>query len=371
MSQVALKITHILYAGLGGQGADLFALIEKGFLENASHNVIFVGIEEPRFEYVVRCDALNIPWTYIARIKSKSYLGFVFALFKRLSLIEPDIVLSHGLTATPSLTLYRVFSSRKRFLVLRDTQAHHLKRIQDWVFLFLANSLFDRIVYLTEEARSGAKAKLRYFYRGAKSVVINNGLDTEYFSPGSRPNVSNGIRIGMQSRLQANKDHPTLIDAFNALTKMQPELNLSLHIAGDGETLGPLRNYVETLGLSGRVFFHGMLGQSELRDFLSGLSIYVHSTHGETMSTAIMQALSMGLPVIASDVLGVSNMIKGGNGLLYRPGDATDLAAKVNSVIQDQSLLASLSMHARQGAVENYCNAAYVEKHNEVFRSNG
>lgn len=362
-----IKMVHILYSGLGGHGAVLFALLEHKFFDSAEHSVVFIGVEKPRSEYVARCEALSVPWSYVPRIKTKSYLSFVVSLTKKLLLIDPDTVFSHGLAATLSLTLLQSLSSRKRFFVLRETQAHHLKGLRDWILLLAANCAFDRIVYLTEEAKIGAKSKLRFFGRDKKSIVIGNGLDTDYFSRDAPAGSAKLIKIGMQSRLQANKDHRTLIDAFNILRTTQSNLNISLHIAGDGDTLSSLKGYVESLGLTHKVFFHGMLGQNSLRNFLSDLSVYVHCTHGETMSTAIMQALSMGLPVIASDVWGVSNMIKDGNGMLHRPGDASDLAEKINRVMHDERLAISLSAKARQGAVENYSNAVLVEKYNIVF----
>ena len=48
-------------------------------------------------------------------------------------------------------------------MVLRETQAHHLKSFREWMFLLLANFIFDRIVYLTKEAQLGARKKLRCF----------------------------------------------------------------------------------------------------------------------------------------------------------------------------------------------------------------
>jgi len=157
------KIVHILYSGLGGHGTVLFTLLENKFLESCEHHVIFVGVEEPRTEYIERCQALNIPWHYVARIAGQDNIHFIYSLFKILQWVDAELVFSHSLAATPSLALYRIFSCRKCFFVLRETQAHHLKRLQEWIFLLLANWVFDRIVYLTEEARIGAKAKLRFF----------------------------------------------------------------------------------------------------------------------------------------------------------------------------------------------------------------
>ena len=361
------KIVHILYSGLGGHGAVLFTLLEHQFLDFAEHVVVFVGIEEPRAEYIKRCAELNISWVYVPRISTTSYSRFVFTLLKKLLALDPNMIFAHGLAATPSLVLLRFFFWKKRIIVMRETQAHHLKSFRDWIFLLIANLAFNRVVCLTREAQIGAKAKLRFFHNEKKSVVIGNGLNTDYFCPDVKCAKNTSVKIGMQSRLQANKDHRTLIKAFHLLCFTNVASDVSLHIAGDGDTLPFLKNYVAELGLVDRVTFHGMLGQEELRKFLGDLSIYVHCTHGETMSTAIMQSLSMKLPVIASDVWGVSNMIENGNGLLYQPGDAIDLADKLNQLIADENLAKKLGERARQYALSNYSNSKLVKKYNEVF----
>ena len=82
------KIVHILYSGLGGHGAVLFTLLENKFLESCEHHVIFVGVEKPRPEYIERCQALSIPWHYVARIAGQDNINFIYSLFKINSLLK-------------------------------------------------------------------------------------------------------------------------------------------------------------------------------------------------------------------------------------------------------------------------------------------
>ena len=364
------KMLHIAYSGLGGHGAVLFSLLENQFLLGVTHIVLFVGVEQPRKEYVERCEKLSIKHAYIARDSVTSYFRFVLDIFRYLIKNNPGYIFAHGMAAVPAVSLFKLFFPGKKNVILRETQAHHLKSRHDWICLLLANFIFDRIVYLTDEAKSGAKAKLQFLHRDRKSIVIGNGLDTIYFAPHNSCSDSRVIKIGMQSRLQSNKDHRTLIDAFNMLNCRNSSFDLSLHIAGEGATLESLRDYVHSLALGNKIFFHGMLGQSDLKKFLSNLYIYVHCTHGETMSTAIMQAFSMGLPVIASDVSGVSNMVTNGNGLLYRPGDAFHLAENMEKIIRDPNLKKSLAEQARRCAELNFSNSILTKKYTDVFSNN-
>ena len=82
-----------------------------------------------------------------------------------------------------------------------------------------------------------------------------------------------------------------------------------MKIAGDGDFKEELVEYTEQLGLTNDVEFTGMIPEKALVNFLQSLDIYVHASLGETMSTAIMQAMACKLPIVASDVNRINNMI--------------------------------------------------------------
>jgi len=158
----------------------------------------------------------------------------------------------------------------------------------------------------------------------------------------------------MQSRLQPNKDHLTLIRAFAQICRCFPEKQFHLNIAGNGSTYIKITTLINQLGLSKRITLYGTLGKFELLNFLNNLDIYVHCTHGETMSNSIMQALSCGLPVIASNVLGVNNMITEESGILYRPSDSEDLTNKILYLVENPDIIEKLKIRARVHAINNY-----------------
>jgi glycosyltransferase involved in cell wall biosynthesis len=94
----------------------------------------------------------------------------------------------------------------------------------------------------------------------------------------------------------------------------------------------------------------------------------VHATLGETMSTAIMQVMACRLPIIASDVLGVNNMIKHNqNGLLVPAKNAEALRAAILQLIEDPKLSAELAANAFTFATENYSNIKMLQRYNEIF----
>ena len=174
----------------------------------------------------------------------------------------------------------------------------------------------------------------------------------------------------MQSRLSETKDHQTLIDAFALLLKTKTDKPVKLFIAGDGVCRAALEKQVQSLNLSDSIFFTGMLEENDLPEFINSLDIYVHATLGETMSTAIMQVMACRLPVIASDVLGVDNMIRHNeNGLLVPAKNTKALCDAVLQLINNPAAAGVLADNAFIFAKENYSNKKMLERYNIIFNS--
>lgn len=352
------RVVHVIYAGLGGHGAVLFSLLEGGFLAASKNFVLFLGVEAPRSEYIEKCNRLGVPYAHVSKL-GVGFCSFTRQIYRKLRGLTPDCVFLHGLAAVPAACLYKL-RWRRTAIILRETQAFQLKTWKDWVFLALASFVFDRIVYLTDEARNANVQRLGVFGKLAQTSVIGNGLDLDAFAGVYFPSSAE-IKIGMQSRFQSNKDHATLLRAFKMVLARCPQGEFTLHLAGDGETLPAVRRYAMELGISDRVHFPGMLDQTQLVDFLQSLTLYVHSTYGETMSTAIMQAMATGLPVIASDVSGVSNMVNGESGLVFPLENEEALADLMVGLVRCPERLIALSLAARTYA-ENEFDASVVQR---------
>jgi glycosyltransferase involved in cell wall biosynthesis len=325
-------VTHILYSGLGGHGSVFFSLVKADTTNKFNTTAIFCGIEEVRKDYIDQCHALNVPFTAI-RKKRGLDLRVYLSIFNALRKARPDVIVLHGSVFILPARLYRI--GRRTKIIVRDTQAHHLKNERDWKWFRLTVKLADKLIFLTRESKDGAVEKGDRTVIEQKAVVIPNGLDTAKFKTGPRPEPTQQWIIGMQSRLQLIKDHPTLLKAFALLQQELPQYQLRLRIAGDGDTMNDLVKLAAGLGISADVEFCGMLDEQALITFMHSLDLYAHASLGETMSNSIMQAMACGLPIVASDVWGINNMVDGQNGLLYKSGDAADLCAKLKLLITD------------------------------------
>lgn len=352
---MSLKVVHVLYSGLGGHGSVFFSLVRADSNRTVNSSAIFCGIEDVNPDYVALCQQYQVPYVSI-RKKPGLDMGTYRKLYRALKKIKPDIVVLHGSAFIPVAALYRLFR-KKMPVIVRETQAHHLKTPREWYWLKLSVKLANRLIFLTPESLDGVDNRFPKLRVREKAEIIPNGIDTDLYTPQNRNPSRPGLTIGMQSRLQKIKDHPTLLRAFHSILKSAPDLELKLRIAGDGTTMNELQELTAQLGITDRVEFCGMLAEAELKRFMDSLDIYVHATLGETMSNSIMQAMACGLPIIASDVWGVNNMLNDNvNAILVPPGSPDAMAEALLKLVRDQQLATSLGNEARKTAELEYSN---------------
>jgi glycosyltransferase involved in cell wall biosynthesis len=360
------KIVHVLYSGLGGHGSVFFSLVKADKNKMFNTGAIFCGIEKIRNDYVYQCKQLGVPYQSIRKIRR--FDPFIFLkLFKAFRKARPDVLFLHGATFILPVLLYKKFH-RKLKIIVRDTQAHHLKTKREKYWLKLAARHCDNLVFLTKESLDEALNELNIPSLHNKCLVISNGLDTELYSPVPARDLSEKIVIGMQSRLQPIKDHPTLLKAFALLIKKYPNRQVVLRIAGDGETRADLEKLAEELQIDKQTEFCGMLNEKDLIDFMHSLDIYVHASFGETMSNSIMQAMACGLPIIASDVWGINNMITGNeNGILFQSKDELRLCECLNTLILDENIRTKLAGNARLYGEKEFSSKELFDKYSQLY----
>ena len=360
-------VVHVIYSGLGGHAAVTFSLLEAGFLVKARHHVVLAGVESPLQDYTDRLDRMGITWSYVRKIPRRGYLRFFRQLRKNFASQDPDLLFLNGLAASPAaVALSWSLGGRRPKVILRESEPVQLKGAYEWLLLALAHRTMNQIVHLTPEAAQSAKKRLMWLHREQKVTIIPNGLDTTFFRRNPRSVEDGIIRIGMVSRLQHKKDHKTLLAAFDKLCFDRPDQRLKLYIAGDGATKLDIEEEISKRNLGDRVEMCGVLNNHGVRDLMNRLDIYVHSTFGETMSNSIMQAMAMALPIVASDVDGVENMVGPDFGLLVSPRDVGGLANCMAWFIDHPDQAKDYAARARHKAESEYSILKVVQQYEDA-----
>lgn len=362
-----MKILHVLYSGLGGHGNVFFSMVDANGNNEFEFAALYNGIEPVREEYIRKCNEKGIPWYYVKK-KPGLDIGYYLKLYRTIKKDCPHVIFLHGGAAALPAKLAKLTSTGIKKIIVRETQANHLKTKIDWLYLATAMLVGDKMVYLSTYYKEQVQAKLGWLYKEKDSVVIPNGINLDTFQKNSvEPNASQFL-LGMQSRLISIKDHLTLLDAFAMVLKKELPVKLHLLIAGDGEFKEILIKHTASLNIQDKVTFTGMLEEKDLVQFLQKLDIYIHASLGETMSTAIMQAMACAKSIIASDVPGINNMIKQNRtGLLVPAKNAEALCDAILQLINDRQLCAVLADNAFTFAIENYSNKKMLQRYNEIF----
>jgi glycosyltransferase involved in cell wall biosynthesis len=148
---------------------------------------------------------------------------------------------------------------------------------------------------------------------------------------------------GIIARLTEQKAHRILFDAMASRAELSA---LHLLVIGDGELRDELRRRVDQLGLGGRVHFAG--ARRDLGNILNAIDLFVMPSLWEGLPLSLVLAMGAGLPVVASKVAGIPEVVQDNvSGLLVDPGDAAALAAAMVRLVQDQPLGARLGQAGR------------------------
>jgi glycosyltransferase involved in cell wall biosynthesis len=193
------------------------------------------------------------------------------------------------------------------------------------------------------------------------TVVIRNGVDRADFRAGEAH--SGRPRLVTVGRLAAPKDAVTLVRALSALRGRSFEAVF----VGDGPDRPAVEEEVRRLGLESVV---ELLGErDDVPELLATADVFVLSSHSEGLPLSILEAMATGLPVVASNVGGVSEVVvEGDTGLLVPPGDAQSLAAAIERLLEDPVLRRRLGEAGRIRVAEHFDLAAVHGAHLDLYR---
>lgn len=189
--------------------------------------------------------------------------------------------------------------------------------------------------------------------------VIHNGVPDRAV-PERRPECGR-VRLLMVARFVEQKDHALLIRALHRVKG-----DWQLQLAGQGETLDHVRALAGELPPD-RVRFIGQ--RDDVPALLAGSDIFLLISHHEGLPLSIIEAMSAAMPVLATAVGGVDELVQDGlTGLLHRAGDEADLAFKLQRLVDDSALRQRLGEAARARYQQCFTESAMLENTRTVYR---
>lgn len=198
-----------------------------------------------------------------------------------------------------------------------------------------------------------------------KFIVINYGIDlNEYPFRGSRIINGNKIIAGVAARLEEQKGHIYLIKALPQIVREYPGFKLQL--IGGGSLLESLKKEVAALGLNGTVEFLG--DRQDVPELFQNLDIFILPSVWEGLGIAILEAQAIGVPVLASNVGGIKEIVKDGEtGLLFEPKDSEAIFKSIERLVSNQDLAAKIVEQANKQVRANFDYKIMVKNYTDLY----
>ena len=297
-----------------------------------------------------------------------------FVLAERIGLVHAHLTYS-GIwsallsrsTGIPSITSLHVAPAASRALQ-KSARQKILTTVRDRLMRFAVNRWSDRVVMVS--------AALRDSYvrsggiRRSKIRVVHNGIEVERFArdrAGTRARLIREFDIPPQaaivvtvSVLRAGKGIDVLLDAARAVP------GAYFLIAGDGPMAAEWRQLATSHGVDARIRWAGH--RNDVDALLAGCDVFAHPTLSDAFPTVLLEAMAAGLPIVASDVGGIPEIVvPGETGLLVPAGDARPLAAALTDLLSSHEKGRQMGERARAIATERFSIESWLRNLTAVY----
>ncbi|MDD4570326.1 MAG: glycosyltransferase family 4 protein, partial [Tepidanaerobacteraceae bacterium] len=200
--------------------------------------------------------------------------------------------------------------------------------------------------------------------------IIHNGIDLSKFDnvlPILRKELgldSDIPVIGMVARLVPEKGYEYAINAFYQVLKVYSSARLV--IVGDGPLKRHLKNICVKLGIKDKIFFLGYRRQVE--NIVADFDVFILPSISEGLGLALLEAMALRKPVVASEVGGIPEVVKNNiNGLLVPPGNDRYLADRIIEVLSNNVMSKAMGIEAQKTVSERFSSQNMIKKTAEIY----
>ncbi len=212
-----------------------------------------------------------------------------------------------------------------------------------------------------------------YQYSKEKVHVVHNGVDTKRYKPAdSRADVkkklgfdSQKIIVGIVSRLDPEKGHRFL---FDAIAKLAPKYNVQWVVVGTGRGAKKIHKEASDKGVEDKIDFLGL--RRDVPDLLAAFDIYAFPTLQEGFPNSLLEAMSSGCAVVASNFPGNLEMAKHQkNALIVPMRDSEKLTNGIEKLLKNPELIDKFGRQARHDIVKNFSLESYAQNMFRIYEN--
>jgi glycosyltransferase involved in cell wall biosynthesis len=199
----------------------------------------------------------------------------------------------------------------------------------------------------------------------SKLHVIHCGVDLDSFMA-NRTHARDGLELLSAARLTQAKGHVVLLEALEELGRRGVKVRLT--IVGEGPKRQDLEQLARKLGVESRIRFEGAVGREHIHTYYRHADAFCLPSFAEGVPVVLMEAMAMELPVVATDIMGVRELVDDGvNGILVRPSRPDLLADAIQRLARDADLRRRLGVAGRETVQREFDIRRSAEQIHGVF----
>jgi glycosyltransferase involved in cell wall biosynthesis len=361
-----IRVVEVLATGTnGGAQEHLFGLVSR--IDRARYDLSVVSLSAG--SAVRKLQRAGIPVLVIDEHDDAIAVG---ALAAHLAEVRADVVHAHmyraetvGMRAV--LALAEIGHRRPYFVA--TVHSSRIRSSEDQHLLRDLTAHMDRLIAVSK----AIEHKLVDEQRTTVPVsLIYNGVDLERYDhqeacctlPEEYGMEAGSQIVGVVARLEPEKGHPTLLEAWPLVLRAVPDAYLL--IVGEGSRRDALEAQARELRIAHRVVFTGR--RDDVPAVTAALDVAVLPSYREAQGLTILEAMALSRPVVASNVGGIPEMIQDGvTGLLVPPHDAEALAAAIVRLLRDHPLADTLGRAGHDLVHDRFCIDLMVEAIQSVY----
>jgi N-acetyl-alpha-D-glucosaminyl L-malate synthase BshA len=303
----------------------------------------------------------------VMRIPLLGFASYFVGAFRVIVRVNPDLIHSQSIpTALHSLLMKKVL--KKPYVVWARGSDIYLPSRLDKLFCRFTLKKASTVITLTADMKKNIRSICQQ-----EAIVIPNGIDLDKFNALPRESVRNCLNVREDGKivlfvgtLRTVKGVRYLIHAMRIVS--QKELGARLILVGDGEERQYLEKLTRDLNLGDSVTFLGKVLNEKVPEYMAAADVFVLPSLSEGFPVVILEAMASGLPIIATIVRGMPEIVHDGeNGFLVQARNPAQIAKRLILLLEDDQLRGKISRNNKE-RVNDYTWEKVIDSIEQVYR---
>ena len=291
------------------------------------------------------------------------YLWCIFQGFRKLMNEgwKPDIIHAHVfLAGVPAVILGRIY---KIPVVITEHWSGFPEHLLGKIDILIARFAMNKAKIILPVSKN-LESSIKSYGINNRFEVIYNVIDIFTFYPSLKKDINKIKKILLVALLLPVKGIPYLLQSLAQLK--QKRQDFSLEIVGDGPNREEYEKLTMELDLEKEVKFNGLKSKSEIAEFMRNSDFFILPSLWENLPCVLIEAMASGLPIIASNIGGIPEILNKDIGILIKPKDVDELTKAINHMLDHYQNYSSkkISKYAK----ENFSNEVVGKRLDKIYR---